>query len=562
MITNTLTDIIANALKKAQTDRKLNIDANELPKITLERPREKAHGDWSTNVALMLAGKAKMPPRNVAQVIVDSLDKNHPYISKVEIAGPGFINFYLSNEWLYDVLRQISEQGEKYGHSNTGGCQRIQIEFVSANPVGPMHIGHGRWAAVGDTLANVLSANGYEVEREFYVNDFGNQMNIFARSVETRYMQLLEQDVPFPEDGYQGEYIKDIAAEIVAVDCDKYLEATEAEREAIFKDRAYLQVLEHLKLTLRAMGVEFDVWFSERTLHNSSAVTKAIEELRSRGYVYDLDGAIWFKSTAFGEDKDRVMIRANGEPTYFAADIAYHKNKLERGFDKIIDIWGADHHGYIARMKAAVQALGYPEDALEVIIGQLVNLLRGGEPVRMSKRTGEMVTLDELLQEVGKDAVRFFFLMRSTDSQVDFDIELAKKESSDNPVFYVQYAHARISSIIRNAIAEGIINTDLTSPSEGNINYSLLETEPELDLIRKLAEWPEVLEWTARQRVLHPITAYAQELAAAFHFFYKHCRVIGEESNLSAARMLLTKNTQTVLKNVLSILGITAPDRM
>jgi arginyl-tRNA synthetase len=385
-------------------------------------------------------------------------------------------------------------------------------------------------------------------------------MNIFAESVETRYLQLLGQDVPFPENGYQGEYIKDIAAEIIASECDKYLNASEAEREAIFKDRAYLQVLDHLKQTLEAMGIKFDVWFSERTLHDSSAVTKAIEELRARGFAYDLDGAVWFKTTAFGEDKDRVMIRANGEPTYFAADIAYHKNKLDRGFNKIIDIWGADHHGYIARMKAAVQALGYPEDSLEIIIGQLVNLLRGGEPVRMSKRTGEMVTLDELLQEVGKDAVRFFFLMRSTDSQVDFDIELAKKESSDNPVFYVQYAHARISSIVRNAEAEGVfINNSSTCNS---IDYSRLKTEPELDLIRKLAEWPEVLEWAARQRILHPITAYAQELAAAFHFFYKHCRVIGEDSTLSTARMSLTKNTQTILKNVLSILGITAPDKM
>ncbi|MBI4733516.1 MAG: arginine--tRNA ligase [Rubrobacteridae bacterium] len=557
MITDILTDIIVSALKRVQADAKISIDSMELPKITLERPREKAHGDWSTNIALALAGKAKMSPRNVAQIIVDSLDRNHPYIDKIEIAGPGFINFYLSNEWLYDVLRQIEKQGEKYGHSTIGAGQRVQIEFVSANPVGPMHIGHGRWAAVGDTLANVMTANGYAVEREFYVNDFGNQMNIFARSVEARYMHLLNQDIPFPEDGYQGEYIKDIAAEIVSVDCDKYVNASEAEREAIFKDRAYLQVLEHLKLTLKAMGVEFDLWFSERTLHDSSAVSKAIDELRARGHVYDLDGAVWFKTTTFGEDKDRVMIRANGEPTYFAADIAYHKNKLERGFDKIIDIWGADHHGYIARMKAAVQALGYPEDKLEVIIGQLVNLLRGGEPVRMSKRTGEMVTLDELLQEVGKDAVRFFFLMRSTDSQVDFDIELAKKESSDNPVFYVQYAHARISSIIRNAITEGMQSIDMQ-----NIDYSRLETAPELDLIRKLAEWPEVLEWTARQRILHPITVYAQELASAFHYFYKHCQVIGEESSLSYARMSLTKNTQTVLKNVLSILGITAPDRM
>jgi arginyl-tRNA synthetase len=555
MITDILINIITAALQQAQADKKLPISADEFPEITLERPREKAHGDWSTNIALTLAGKAKVPPRTVAQIIVDSLDEKHPYISKVEIAGPGFINFHLSNEWLYDVLRQIDEQRENFGHSITGAGQHIQVEFVSANPVGPMHVGHGRWAVVGDTLANVLVANGYDVEREFYVNDFGNQMNIFAKSVEARYMQLLGNDVPFPEDGYQGEYIKDIASEIIETEGDKYLDASESEREAIFKDRAYLQVLEHLKKTLETMGVTFDNWFSERTLHESSAVAKAIDELRSRGYVYDSEGAVWFKTTAFGEDKDRVMIRANGEPTYFAADIAYHKNKLERGFNKIIDIWGADHHGYVARMKAAVRALGYPADTLEVIIGQLVNLLRGGEPVRMSKRTGEMVTLDELINEVGPDAVRFFFLMRSTDSQVDFDIELAKKESSDNPVYYVQYAHARISSIVRHAETEGV---DLS----GEIDYSQLKTGPELDLIRKLAEWPDVLEWAARRRILHPITAYAQELAAAFHYFYKHCRVIGENSPLSTARMSLTKNTQAVLKSVLTVMGVGAPDRM
>lgn len=555
MITDILIKIITNAINKALTDKKIAISSDEFPKITIERPREKAYGDWSTNIALLLAGKAKMPPREVAKIIADSLEGNNLYINKIEIAGPGFINFYLSNQWLYDTLKQIDEQGEKFGNSTTGAGRRIQVEFVSANPVGPMHVGHGRWAAVGDSLANVLSANGYEVEREFYVNDFGNQMNIFAKSVEARYMQLLGQDIPFPEDGYQGEYIKDIAAEIIATEDDKYLNASEVDRDAIFKERAYLQVLEHLKKTLETMGVKFDVWFSERTLHDSSAVKKAIEELHARNYVYTSEGAVWFKATAFGEEKDRVMVRANGEPTYFAADIAYHKNKLERGFEKIIDIWGADHHGYVARMKAAIQALGYPSETFEVIIGQLVNLLRGGEPVRMSKRTGEMVTLDELLSEVGRDAVRYFFLMRSTDSQVDFDIELAKKESSDNPVYYVQYAHARISSIVRHAKTEGV---DLS----GKIDYSKLKAEPELELIRKLAEWPEVLEWAARKRILHPITAYAQELAAAFHYFYKHCRVIGDDRDLSTARMSLTKNTQVVLKNVLTILGVGSPDRM
>ncbi|MCL6471269.1 MAG: arginine--tRNA ligase [Firmicutes bacterium] len=553
MIQDILAGLIEDALKRARDEQKLPIE--DIPKVTLEHPREKEHGDWATNIALVLASKVKMPPRAVAQAIVNLLGDSKRYIDKVEIAGPGFINFYLSNEWLYTVLAMIKEQGEKFGYSTVGAGQKIQIEFVSANPVGPMHIGHGRWAAVGDTLANVLQANGYSVEREFYINDYGNQMNIFAKSVAARYAELLGQDVPFPEDGYRGEYIKDIAREIIAEENDKYLGIPEKEREEIFKERAYRQVLEHIKKTLEQMGVVFDSWFSERTLHESSEVEKTIEELRERGYVYESEGAVWFKASAFGEEKDRVLIRANGEPTYFAADIAYHKSKLNRGFDKIINIWGADHHGYVGRMKAAIQALGYPADKMEVIIGQLVNLLRAGEPVRMSKRTGEMVTLDELLEEVGSDAVRFFFLMRSTDSPVDFDIELAKQESNENPVYYVQYAHARISSIIRYAEAEGVIPT-------GKINYQRLETEPELDLIKKLAEWPEILEWAARQRAPHPLTAYAQELAATFHYFYTKCRVVSEDEELSAARMALSEATRTVLRSVLRMLGVSAPDRM
>ncbi|MDP2211300.1 MAG: arginine--tRNA ligase [Candidatus Aquicultor sp.] len=552
MINERLAQLIRDALLQAQNEERL--PAVEIPQIVLERPREKTHGDWATNIAMVLAGKAKMPPRAVAQVIADALGDDK-YIDKVEIAGPGFINFYLSNEWLYEVLRDIKREGESFGHSTAGQGERVQVEFVSANPVGPMHIGHGRWAAVGDTLANVLSAQGYDVEREFYINDFGNQMNIFGKSVATRYVQLLGRDIPFPEEGYQGEYIRDIAREISAAEGDAYLDVAESERESLFLERSYKQVLEHLKVTLEKMGVVFDSWFSERELHATSAVDKAIAGLRESGYVYEEDGAVWFKATAFGEEKDRVLIRANGEPTYFAADIAYHKNKLERGFDRLINIWGADHHGYIGRMKAAVQALGYPADKLEIVIGQLVNLMRGGEPVRMSKRTGEMVTLDELLEEVGRDAVRFFFLMRSTDSPLDFDIELAKEQSNENPVYYVQYAHARISSIVRFAEAE---NIDLS----GDIDYRRLETEPELDLIRKLAEWPEVLERAARQRALHPLTAYAQELAAVFHFFYTKCRVVTEDKELSTARMALCDATRTVLRGVLTVLGVAAPERM
>ncbi len=553
MIQDILSKLIMEALNQAKLGGKLPIDG--IPEIMLEHPREKAHGDWATNIALVLASKVKMPPRAVAQAIVESLNDTQGYLEKIEIAGPGFINFYLSSKWLYEVLSLIKEQGQKFGHSKVGADQKILIEFVSANPVGPMHIGHGRWAAVGDTLANVMSASGYDVKREFYVNDYGNQMDIFAESVAVRYAELLGQDVPFPEEGYRGEYIKDIAREIIAKEGDKYMAISKEDRQEIFKERAYMQILEHLKHTLQGMGVAFDFWFSERALHELSLVKKTIEELRKRGYVYDSEGAVWFKASAFGEEKDRVLVRANGEPTYFAADIAYHKNKFGRGFDRVINIWGADHHGYVARMKAAIEALGYPPEKLEVIIGQLVNLLRGGEPVRMSKRTGEMVTLDELLEEVGRDATRFFFLMRSTDSPLDFDIELAKEQSNENPVYYVQYAYARISSIIRYAKAEGI---DLS----GEINYNRLETESELDLIKKLAEWPEILERVSRQRAPHPLTAYAQELAAVFHYFYTKCRVVGEDKELSTARMSLSEATRAVLKSVLNMLGVSAPERM
>ncbi len=453
-IQNKLVGLISEALSKAKSEGRLPLE--RLPKPAIERPREKAHGDWSTNVAMVLAGELNMPPQQVAQQIVDSFPTASKDLKKIEIAGPGFINFYLTNDWLYDALAEIERLGSKYGHSNLGQGQRVQVEFVSANPVGPMHIGHGRWAAVGDSLANVLTVTGHDVTREFYVNDYGRQMDIFGASVSARYAELLGESISFPEEGYQGEYIKDIAREIIAEDGDKYLSLPEAERRELFKERAYQQVLEHIKKTLHDMAVDFDVWFSERDLHGSSAVKKAIDEVRERGYVYEKEGAVWFRSTAFGDEKDRVLIRENGEPTYLAADVAYHKNKLERGFDTIINIWGADHHGYVARMTAVVQALGYPAQRLEVILGQLVNLLRGGEPVRMSKRTGELVTLDELLAEVGKDAIRFLFLMRSTDSALDFDIDVAIAQSNENPVYYVQYAHARISSILRFAGAEGV----------------------------------------------------------------------------------------------------------
>lgn len=550
-----LKDLIRSALENAAASKRLDLDP--FPEIVLERPREKAHGDWATNIALALASRTGLKAREIAEIIVEHLEVRPELISRAQVAGPGFINFHLSDDTLYQTLLEVLGTKSEFGSLNIGQQLKTQIEFVSANPVGPMHVGHGRWAAVGDSLANVMLKAGYQVEREFYINDYGSQMNIFGRSVAVRYTQALGSDEPFPEDGYQGEYIKEIAAEIISVDGDKYLSMPEAEREGVFVERAYAQVLDHIKKTLVDMDVGFDVWFSERTLHQAGAIAKTVEDLRKKKMVYDKDGAVWLKTTLFGDDKDRVLIRESGEPTYFAADIAYHQDKLDRGFKKIINIWGADHHGYVSRMKAAVQALGYPADTLEVIIGQMVNLLRGGEPVRMSKRTGEMVTLEELLNEVGKDAVRYLFLMRSTDTALDFDIELAKEQTQKNPVYYVQYAHARICSILRYASEKGVKEPDLAETDLKRLNHP-----SELDLLRKYAEFPEIIEAAALSRAPYQLTKYAEDLATLFHSFYTQCRVICDDQELTKGRLLLVRATQILLQEVLSLLGVTAPEKM
>jgi arginyl-tRNA synthetase len=554
MIKEILRELICGALDSTQD--KLGKRLEKVPEIELERPKEKDHGDWSTNIALVLSGKFRMSPVELGEAIVDSLDNRQHFLEKVEVAKPGFINFFLSNDWFYEVLRDIDKYQEHYGKVMMEK-RNIQIEFVSANPVGPMHVGHGRWAAVGDVLANLFKFCGCQVTSEFYINDYGSQMNVFAESVAARYLQELGQEVAFPDNGYKGDYVREIAAEIVKDDGDKYLRLSRKDREETFKQIAYEQVMEHLKVVLQKMGVVFDVWFSEAGLHRSGAVESVVRELDSKGFVYKEDGAVWLRTSDFGDDKDRVLIRDNGEPTYFAADIAYHKNKFQRGFQELIDIWGADHHGYVKRVKAAMQALGFEPESLRIIIGQLVNLLRNGEPVRMSKRTGEMITLEELLDEVGKDAARYFFLTRSTDSSVDFDIEVAKTKSNENPVYYVQYAHARISSILRLAEEQGI--RDVRADDNG---LELLETEWELLLIRKLEQFSEILEKAINNYAPYLITKYVEEVAAAFHVFYTQCRVITDDPELSMARLLLCKSTQRVLKNALGLLGVTAPERM
>ena len=543
------------AVKRAIEDKKLKLQS--VPNVEVERPRDKAHGDWSTNVAMVLAKSAGLKPADIAKILIPYLREESVVFSSVEFAAPGFINFRLAPRYLTTVLKDIERLGSDFGRSKIGGGEKVQVEFVSANPTGPLHVGHGRWAAVGDALAAVMTAAGWQVEREFYVNDFGNQMDLFGISVAARYAQLLGLDEPVPEGGYHGAYVTEISQEIIDDEGEKYLNYPPEERHAIFRQHAEEVVIEHIKRVLTTFGVKFDVWFSERTLHASGALDKTIGRLREQNHVYELDGAVWLKTTAFGDDKDRVLIRENGQPTYFAADIAYHADKFARGFNRVINIWGSDHHGYVARMKAAVAALGLKPDQLEVIIGQFVNLYRDGEPVRMSKRTGEIVTFEELLDEVGADIARYLFLTRSTDSAVDFDIELAKRESQDNPVYYVQYAHARISSILKHAAAKNV-----ALPEPGASDTSLLTEESELELIKQLLSLKETIEDAALLRAPYRLTKYAEETAAAFHAFYTKCRVVTEDEALTAARLTLARSAQIVLKNTLTLLGVSAPESM
>ncbi|MCX7831373.1 MAG: arginine--tRNA ligase [Actinobacteria bacterium] len=550
--------MLSKKIRKIISEAIANLYGKDLSNIEfqVERPRVREHGDFAVNVAFILSKKLKQNPRKIGSDIVKYLETSS-YFSKVEVAGPGFVNLFLSSEILHDELREILLFGENYAQVDIYKGMKIQVEFVSANPVGPMHIGHGRWAAYGDTLARMLEKSGADVTREFYINDAGRQMDIFAESVACRYSELFGEKPEFPEEGYRGHYIVEIAREIADKYGDEFMKINFEERKQLFKDVAYKMVLEHLKKVLNKMDVRFDVWFSERTLHESGKLEQAVKMLEEKGFVYRKDGAVWFRSTDFGDEKDRVLIRSNGEPTYFLADIAYHIDKKERGFDKVIDIWGADHHGYVPRMVASMQALGYGKEFLEVIIGQMVNLLSGGKPVRMSKRTGEMITLEELMEEVGKDALRFFFVSKSTDSTLDFDIDLAREQSQKNPVYYVQYAHARICSIIRKAEEEGLkVNKD-----EVELVKELNLAE-ELDLIYLLSLFPETVEVCAKTRDVHHLPSYLIELASNFHSFYQKVRVIGEDEKKSKARILLINGVKTVMSTGLSLIGVSSPERM
>jgi len=529
----------------------------EIGRIELDRPKRKEHGDWATNIALDLASKLGKDPREIAEAIAGSLEAHPDVISRVEVAGRGFINFHLSASFIREVLLEIQKRGPGFGSSDAGRGEKVQIEFVSANPVGPLHVGHGRWAALGDTLASVMSHAGYRVEREFYINDYGTQVNSFGRSISARYMELSGERAEFPEGGYAGQYIIDIARRIRNEHGDEFKDLPEEERVYRFIEMEYSRMLESIKRTLGSMGVEFDVWFSERELYRRGEVERTLSVLEERGEAYRQEGALWLRTTRYGDEKDRVLVRSNGEPTYFASDIAYHYDKMERGFDTIINIWGADHHGYVPRMIAAMDAMGYGAEHLEIILGQLVKLYRGGEPVAMSKRTGDIVMLDELLEEVGADAARYFFLQRSSDSPLDFDLELAKRESPENPVFYVQYAHARICSILKYAGGAG---GNGVPPSAGNLE--LLDNEVEMDLLRKLGELEEVVEFCAQKRAPHRLTGYAEDVASLFHVFYRDCRVVSDDERLSRARLFLVRGVRQVLEIVLGLLGVSAPEEM
>ena len=550
---------VTNQLEEAAQTAKAagELSFIELPSYVLEEPRERQHGNLATNLAMVLAKQAKRSPRDIATTLIKYLDTTGTWIESSEIAGAGFINFRLNPLWLTDVINEVIKAGERYGQVDIGKGQKIQVEFVSANPTGLLHMGNARGAALGDSLASLLTMAGYEVSREFYINDTGNQIHNFALSLESRYLQLLGQDAPFPEGGYHGEDLIDTVKGLITKVGDKYLSVEPGLRREFLVRYALEEKMQDIRETLEDFGVKYDVWFNEQSLHDSGAVRSTLEELQKKGYIYEKEGALWLKSTLFGDEKDEVVIRSNGTPTYFAADIAYHRNKFERGFTRVINIWGADHHGHVARLKGAMSAFGYNKDNLQVILMQLVRLIRNGEVVKMSKRSGQYITLRELMDEVGKDAARFFFSLRDPDSAVDFDLDLAKAQSSDNPVYYVQYAHARMCSILRQAEELGDAGK---SPSDEELK--LLNSTEERDLLKKMADLPSEVSIAARLMEPHRLARYVLDLAGLFHTFYNSQRVLVDDEGLRRARLSLVGAVKQIISNVLGILGVSAPERM
>ena len=574
-----LEQLIDAAVAAACEDGTLTLE--QAPEAALERPRDESNGDWASTVAMRSAKLAKKNPREIAQIIVDHLPEND-MIASVDIAGPGFINIRLANAVLQGVVAAARAEKDDFGKGEIPeGERKINLEYISANPTGPLHVGHGRWAALGDATARVMRHAGYDVFEEFYINDAGTQMDNFGESVAVRYQQLLGRDVEMPEACYAGSYVKDIAQTIIDEDGDKWLDADPKERMENFRERAYAYELAEQHRVTERFGTTFGCWFSERSLYvpdedGLSAVDRSLKAMDEKGYIYVEDGATWFRSSAFDDEKDRVLIKANGEMTYFMSDVAYHYNKMERGFDHLINIWGADHHGYIARCEAMLAAWGWP-GALEIMLGQLVNLFRDGEAVRMSKRTGEMITFEELIDEVGVDATRYLMLAKSSDQPIDFDIEVAKKKDASNPVYYVQYAHARSKNVDRNAAAAGI--------SYEGADLALLDTEADGEVLAALAQFPSVLATAADDRQPHKVARYLEELAATYHKWYNVERVVpmaltdpetrgddearkaleiakNPEPARAAARLKLNDAVQQVIANGLDLLGVTAPEKM
>lgn len=548
-----LRELLTRAVEKTAQGGELN--STQLPTLLLEPPKQREFGDLATNVAMLWAKSAKKPPRAIAETILKNIEDPQGILARIEIAGPGFLNFTFSPQFYYQQLREIS--AGKGADLDLGHGQKVQVEFASVNPTGPLHVGHGRVAVIGDVLARLHEATGFQVEREYYVNDAGNQMENLGLSLYARYREAFGEAVKFPEAGYPGDYVKDLAAQAKLEYGEKFLHEDKEAAVDFFRQYGGDALLETIRAQLKAFGIEFDSFFSERAMRERDEVATSMDLLRGRDLLYAQDGAEWYRSAQFGDDKDRTVIKSDGELTYFASDIAYHRNKYERKFDKLINVWGADHHGYVPRLTAAMQGLGYDPGVLKVVLVQMVQLTRGGEPVRMGKRTGEFVSLEEVLEEVGRDAARFFFLMRKSDSHLDFDLDLAKRQSSENPVFYVQYAHARVSSIFEQADKSG-----LALGAREAVTVERLVLPEEMELIRKLIQFNDVLEECVRELEPHRMVFYLLDLAGEFHRYYNRHRVISEDAGLSRARLLLIENVQKTVRRGLEILGVEAPVKM
>ncbi len=542
-------------MNEAKAEGRLRFE--KAPPIVLEIPKKDGQGDFSTTIAYQLAAGEARSPREVAEILVRHLKRRCDSVQRVEIGGPGFINFTMKLAVWQEMLRTIAEQGASYGRADFGHGQNVQVEFVSANPTGPLHVGHGRGAAIGDAVARLLSATGFRVVREYYVNDMGTQMENLGASTLFRYRELLGRNEPLPDDFYRGAYVVDIARSILDHEGQKYAAQADAAVLPHFIRVSHDAIMKEIRRDLDRFKIHFDVWFSETSLHTGGDVRRLLDDLKARGHTYLHEGALWFATSKFGDDKDRVLVRQSDQTTYFTSDIAYHENKFHRGFERVIDIWGADHHGYIPRMKAYLKAMGRQESALEVVLVQLVNLLRGGKPVAMAKRAGDFVTLREVIDEVGPDVARYIFLTRRADSPLDFDLDVAKAQSSENPVYYIQYAHARVASIFRQAGEKGI-----PEPDPRATDLSRLDLPEETELLKILARYPWMIEACVNSLEVHRITAYLQDLAAAFHPYYNKHRVITEDRELTAARLLLVRSIRSVIANALDLLGVTSPEAM